>query len=104
MISDLERFILGLFTDGFRFVCVHISSVCVHNTYKTIIQNHKKKIFNIPWCFYTIINYYQNFKTDQPKDHKFQWTRILCWTLLSNDTSIYIKKIIIRQKKELYLY
>lgn len=91
MISDFEHFILGLFTDDFRFVCVHISSVCVHNTCKTIIQNHKKKY--IPWCFYTIINYYQNFKTDQPKDHKFQWRRVLYWTLLSNDTSIYKKKL-----------
>ncbi|KAE9543261.1 hypothetical protein AGLY_003172 [Aphis glycines] len=69
MISDLERFILGLFTDDFRFVCVHISSVCEHNTiYKTIIQNHKKKKH---------IQYSMNFKTDQPKGHKFQWTQII---------------------------
>lgn len=55
MISDLERFILGLFTDDFRFVCVHISSVCVHNTYKTIIQNHKKK--NIQYSMVFLHNY-----------------------------------------------
>jgi len=27
-ISDLERFNLGLFTDDFRFVCVHEAIVC----------------------------------------------------------------------------
>jgi len=41
-ISDLERFNLGLFTDDFRFVCVHEARVCVQNSYKTITQNHKK--------------------------------------------------------------
>lgn len=33
-------------------------------------------------------NHYQNFKTGQPEDHKFQWTQVLYWTSPSDDTSV----------------
>lgn len=33
-------------------------------------------------------DYYQNFKTGQPKDHKLQWTQVPYWILLLDDTSV----------------
>jgi len=85
MISDLECF-------TFRFV--YIFYICMHmckSVYecKTIIQNHKKKL---KYVLNIINNYYQKFKTGLPKDHKFQWTQVLYWTSLLDDTSK-IKKV-----------